>query len=315
MRKRIISVAALAVSASLLFSGCAGGSGDADAAAGGSAGDSELGLPIGEEPSTEANPELTALLPEEIQESGVLKMGSEFPYPPMADLNEDNRAVGYDPELVRALAQKLGVEAEIIKQPFSTAIPGLQAGKIDVYMGGMTDTPERQETLSFVNYLFGGFKTVAMKGNPEGLSTLDDLCGLNVAVGASTVQGDILRSHDCGDTPVNVVEYPTDADVHTAVRAGRAVAFVTDGFVAEWLAENTNDGEVFEVVRDPEAPAGFSPVYAGIGILKEDEQLVEALQAALQELIEEGTYQEILDRNGLSDFAVESAEINQGKAL
>jgi ABC-type amino acid transport substrate-binding protein len=76
----------------------------------------------------------------------------------------------------------------------------------------------------------------------------------------------------------------------------------------------TRRTRVFDVVRDPENPAGFSPVYSGIGILKADAELTEAIRLTLQALIDEGTYQQVLERNNIAAYAVDSAEVNQGAA-
>lgn len=178
-------------------------------------------------------------------------------------------------------------------------------------MSGMNDTPERQETLSFIDYSHGGFAIAVKKGNEAGVTTQDDLCGKTVSVQKATIQGDLLRAMDCG---VNVMELPSDLDAQTALRAGKSQAYVADAVVAEYVVATTDDGKAFEIVRDPKNPAGFNPVFSGIGVLKEDAELVEAIRAALQALIDDGSYQKVLDRNNIGAYAVESAEVNQGKA-
>ena len=148
------------------------------------------------------------------------------------------------------------------------------------------------------------------KGNEAGVTTQDDLCGKTVSVQKATIQGDLLRAMDCG---VNVMELPSDLDAQTALRAGKSQAYTADAVVAEYVVATTDDGKAFEIVRDPENPAGFNPVYSGIGMLNSETELVEAIKQALQALIDEGTYQEVLDRNSIGAYAVDSAEINQGK--
>lgn len=303
MKKQILT--AFAVAAALALSGCSGsGSGSsAEEPAESSS------LPVGDEVSTTAEAELTELLPEDIRDAGVLNIAVDIPFPPMAMYDENNRAVGFDPELGRLLGQKLGIDVSLNKQAFDSVIPSLQANKNDIIMSGMNDTPERQETLSFVDYTYGGFAIAVRKGNPEGITTQRDLCGKTVSVQKATVQGDLLRAMDCD---VTVMELPSDLDAQTALRAGKSDAYSADAVVAEYVVATTEDGEAFEIVRDPENPAGFNPVYSGIGILKGEDELIEAVQRGLQALIDEGTYQEVLERNGIDAYAVESAEINQG---
>lgn len=303
MKKQILT--AFAVAAALALSGCSGsGSGSsAEEPAESSS------LPVGDEVSTTADAELTELLPEDIRDAGVLNIAVDIPFPPMAMYDENNRAVGFDPELGRLLGQKLGIDVSLNKQAFDSVIPSLQANKNDIIMSGMNDTPERQETLSFVDYTYGGFAIAVRKGNPEGITTQRDLCGKTVSVQKATVQGDLLRAMDCD---VTVMELPSDLDAQTALRAGKSDAYSADAVVAEYVVATTEDGEAFEIVRDPENPAGFNPVYSGIGILKGEDELIEAVQRGLQALIDEGTYQEVLERNGIDAYAVEAAEINQG---
>jgi polar amino acid transport system substrate-binding protein len=301
------------VVAALALTGCSGLSASAGAAGGDTAGGG-ADVPMGDEVSTTADPELAALLPHAIVEKGRLDIAVDIPFPPMAMYDDANREIGFDPELGRLIGQKLDIDVSINKQAFDSVIPSLQAGKNDLIMSGMNDTPERQETLNFVDYTHGGFAILVNAGNAVGITTQSDLCGKTVSVQKATVQGDLLRAMDCGSAPVQVTELPSDLDAQTALRAGKSDAYVADAVVAEYAAATTDDGEAFDVVRDPENPAGFSPVYSGIGILKDDAELTEAIRQALQALIDEGAYQEVLERNNIGAYAVESAEVNQGAA-
>ena len=270
-------------------------------------------LPQGDEVSTTTDAALTALLPADVVKKGRINIASDIPFPPMEMYDANNRAIGFDPELARLLGQKLGIDVSINKQAFDSVIPALQAGKNDIIMSGMNDTPERQETLTFIDYTKGGFGIVVPKGNPENISTTTDLCGKTVSVQKATVQGDLLRAVDCGSKPaITLMELPGDLDAQTALRAGKSDAYVVDSVVAEYVAATTNNGSAFEVVRDPNNPAGFNPVYSGIGVLKGNTQLITALQKAFQELIDEGSYAKVLDRNHISSYAVTSAQLNQG---
>ncbi|KAM9864747.1 hypothetical protein ACIFOC_02490 [Leucobacter aridicollis] len=303
--KKTPFVLAAAAAFALVLSGCSGGGDEADAKT-----PAGPNLPAGEEISTTVDPELTKLLPAAIAEKGSIGIAIDIPFPPMAMYDETNREVGFDPELGRLLGQKLGVDVKLNKQAFDSVIPALQAGKSDIIMSGMNDTEERQATLSFVDYSRGGFAIAVKAGNDVGISTQQDLCGKTVSVQKATIQGDLLRAMDCD---VQVVELPSDLDAQTALRAGKSQAYVADAVVAEYVVATTDDGKAFEIVRDPENPAGFNPVYSGIGILKDNTELVAAIQAALQALIEEGTYEQVLERNHIAAYAVESAEVNQGK--
>ena len=301
----LLGAAALAAGA-LLLSGCSAITGSGEAAASGP------DLPIDDEISTTVDSTLTELLPAAIAEKGRLDIAVDIPFPPMAMYGEDNRELGFDPELARLIGQKLGIDVSLNKQAFDSVIPSLQAGKNDIIMSGMNDTPERQETVSFIDYTHGGFAILVPAGNPDGITTQTDLCGMTVSVQKATVQGDLLRATECGSDPVVVTELPSDLDAQTALRAGKSDAYVADAVVAEYVAATTDDGDAFDVVRDPENPAGFNPVYSGIGVLKSETELIDAIQQALQALIDEGAYQQVLERNNIGAYAVDSAEVNQG---
>ncbi|MDJ0339380.1 ABC transporter substrate-binding protein [Cryobacterium sp. PH31-O1] len=295
------------VLAALLLSGCSTGTGDE-----GSGGGREL--PTGDEVTTTADSALHALLPEDIVKKGKIDIAVDIPFPPMAMFDDNNRKIGFDPELGRLLGQKLDIDVSLNKQAFDSVIPSLQAKKNDIIMSGMNDTPERQETLRFVDYSMGGFAILVPEGNPKKVGTQLDLCGKTVAVQKATVQGDLLRQMDCGSSPVTVMELPLDTDAQTALRAGKSDAYVADAVVAEYVAVTVEDGKAFEVVRDPKNPAGFNPVYSGIGILQDRSDLIDAVQQALQALIDDGSYQAVLERNNIAAYAIESAEVNRGAA-
>lgn len=303
MKKTPLMMLATSAALALALTGCSGSGGESASA------ESSPNTPTGDEISTTADAELTKLLPHDIVDAGKINVAVDIPFPPMAMYDEHNREIGFDPELARLIGQKLGIDISLNKQAFDSVIPSLQANKNDIIMSGMNDTPERQKTLSFVDYTHGGFAVAVKKGNPDKITTQKDLCGLTVSVQKATVQGDLLRAMDCG---INVMELPSDLDAQTALRAGKSKAYVADAVVTEYVVATTEDGEAFDIVRDPVNPSGFNPVYSGIGILKSDTELTEAVRQALGALIEEGSYQKVLDRNNIGAYAVEEAFVNQG---
>ena len=256
-----------------------------------------------------------ALLPQEYKDKGEVNVASDIPYPPMEILADDGTVSGLDYDLSQALGQQLGVKFSFNKQAWDSIIPSLQSGNHDIIMSGMNDTVERQQTLDFVDYFLGGFSILVAKGNPDGITSLKDLCGKTVAEETEVAQIDLIKAvaKECpaGQT-IEILELPSDSDAQNAVRAGKASADVLDAAVAGYSAATAPD--LFEVVVDPNEPNGVEPVYTGIGVLKEDSGLTAALQAALQELIDNGTYLEIMNKYGLGQYAVTEAVINGTKA-
>lgn len=258
-----------------------------------------------------------AALPAKYSKAGVIKVASDIPFPPMEMFDENQKLTGFDYDLAQAIGGKLGVRMELMTQAFDSIIPSLQSGKHDVIMSGMNDTAERQQTIDFVDYLHAGFSILVPAGNPEKITTVLDLCGRDVAVQKATVQAEILHGYDdectaTGAGPMKIAELPLETDVQTAVRSGKAIADVVDSAVAAYAAQTAGDGEMFEVVRDPSNPAGYDPVYTGIGVLKKDSDLSRALLLALEAVIADGSYEEILAKYSMTDYAVDAAGINLG---
>jgi len=240
-----------------------------------------------------------ALLPQEYKDKGEVNVASDIPYPPMEILNEDGTISGLDYDLSQALGQQLGVKFNFNKQAWDSIIPSLQSGNHDIIMSGMNDTLERQQTLDFVDYFLGGFSILVAKGNPDGITSLKDLCGKTVAEETEVAQIALIIavSKECpAGQEITILELPSDSDAQNAVRAGKASSDVLDAAVGAYSAATAPD--LFEVIVDPNEPNGVEPVYTGIGVLKSNSGLEAAVQAALQELIDNGKYFKIMSKYG-----------------
>ncbi|WP_166987090.1 transporter substrate-binding domain-containing protein [Canibacter zhoujuaniae] len=305
MKKKFSSVIAAAAIAGLLLSGCANA--ENNSSEGASSDDVNSILPIADEPSTSANSKLHDMLPEDLKSKGKIDIALDLPFPPMEYYDEDGRIIGVDAELGRLLGQKLDIGVSLNQQAFDSVIPSLQSGRHDITLSGMNDTAERRQALSFVEYVNSGFIILVKKGNPENIKNLNDLCGKKVSLQMATQQGNVLREMDCN---IEMTELPDDPAAQEALHAGRVQAYIADAAVAAYAAAETDNGEAFDVIEDPENPAGYDPLFVGIGILKERTELIEAVRAALQELIDEGAYQKVLERYDMGSFAVTEAVVN-----
>jgi len=263
-----------------------------------------------------ADPDINAMLPDDIKSAGVMHVAADIPYPPWNMYVEEgsSEVTGFDYDMSQALGAKMGIEASFEQIAFDATIPALKAGKSDVAISCMYDNAERREVLDFVDYAKEGSAMVVKAGNPEGITTLTDLAGKTVAAQHGSTQAVFLEKlqkqfKSDGLEPMDILNFPKDSDALLAAYSGKAVADMSSGPGAEWMATKTDK---YEVVRDPEYPNGYEPSVVGIGILKSRTQLRDAVQAALQALIDDGTYQLIIDKYDLQTAAVTSAEINQG---
>lgn len=223
-------------------------------------------------------------------EDGTLDVGSDIAYAPI-EFFEGNTPAGLDIDLAKAIAEVLGVDVEFHNTGFDAIIPSLLGNRFDVIMSAMTVTDERKQQIDFIEYANVGVGIVVAKGNPEGIESLEDLCGRTVAVQEGTIQVEILVSQDqacrdAGQQGIEILRFGTDPEAVDQVKAGRAVAVLNDFPVAFVAAqENPDTLEVLDTQIDP-APYG-------IGLRKGSTALKDAIERALEQLKANGTYQEI----------------------
>jgi polar amino acid transport system substrate-binding protein len=248
-----------------------------------------------------------------------IKVASDIPYPPWEFyVTEGGEEVtGFDYDLAQALGAVLGVKFEFVQTAFDNCIPSLISGKNDIVMSGMYDNLLRRNDVDFIDYAWDGTSILVLKGNPESIVGLETLAGKTVGCERGTTQAALLESLNEqlkgeGKKEMTINQYDAQPDALTALQSGRTVCDLTDHSTAAYIALTTQGGAVFEVVTDPANPNGYEPQIDGIGVLKANTQLRDALQQALQVLIDDGTYQKIIDHWGL--LPVTAAEINQGTA-
>ncbi len=240
--------------------------------------------------------EFNALLPDDIREAGVIKVGGPVSVPPAVYLEEDAVTLtGYMTDLTNAVGALLGVEIEYIDMPFPSLVPGLQRGSIDITLT-ISDKKTLHEVLDFVDYLGDGLRILVPAGNPNGFDSLESLCGHTVAVLAGSISVGVLTetSESCAD-PLEIKEFPAVFHSQLAVRSGQAAATFGGGTALNYVAATVENGTVFEVA--PGGPYTVQP--DAFAFLKGNDELRDAVQAAVQRLIDNGTAAEILEKYGV----------------
>ena len=252
-------------------------------------------------------------LPEEYQKSKKIVVGSDIAYAPMEYYDTDGTTVlGLDKDISDELSKRLGVVFEWRNATFDGLITQLRSKRIDVVMSGMSDTPERQQSIDFVDYYKAGAVLLVQKGNPEGLQSIADLCGETVAVQRGTTQEGYAeeQSKKCtedGEPPIDLLSFDRETEAMLQVKSGRAVAGMQDYPVASYNARTSGGGEDFDVVGDQ---LGAGPL--GIGVNKDNPELRDAIQVALQSMIDDGTYAELLEKYDVPLGAIDEATVNGG---
>jgi polar amino acid transport system substrate-binding protein len=255
-----------------------------------------------------------ALLPAEYLENGI-DVASDIPYEPFEYEDENGVLTGVDVELGALISQKLGTEVRFNDAVFDTIIASLESGTNDIIISSMSDTVERQAKVDFVDYHIGGSQMIVAKGNPENITNPLSLCGKTVIVQNGTIQIDLIgtMSEGCkvsGKKEITLTQLPDAPSMQNALRAGQGDAVMMDSLVAQDAAAKAGDGQYFDVVTDPDAPNGYDAGFVGIAILKKDTDLRDAIQAALQSLIDDGQYADLMAKWNMSANAVVSASVN-----
>ncbi|TFD05472.1 MULTISPECIES: ABC transporter substrate-binding protein [unclassified Cryobacterium] len=291
MRARYF-VPAFAAAAVLLLTGCVDNSAPAVTTPGAAA-------------TIEADAAAVALLPASIKSAGVLIIGTDAAYPPNEFKDDAGAPIGWGIELSNGIAAKLGLTTKYQIADFDNIIPSITGGTVDIGESSFTDNLEREKQVDFVNYFNAGILWAAKTG-----STIDpnDACGLTVAVQSNTVQDtDELPAKNAacaaaGKPAIEVLPYTSQDEATNAVVLGKADALSADSPVALYAISKTEGkleaaGESFDV-----APYGI--------VVNKDSELTKAVQAALQSMVDDGSYGKILDKWGVTDGGIDTITIN-----
>lgn len=251
---------------------------------------------------------LAAMVPADVSKDGTVVIGTDASYAPNEFFDKDGKTIiGMDVDLGNALATTLGLQARFANAAFDGIIPGLAAGKYELGMSSFTVNPEREKAVDLVTYFTAGTSFATKAGNPQ-RADVDNLCGTPVAVQRGTVQVDDLtaRSTRCvreGKPPIDMRQFQLQTDVTLAVVSGRAVAMLADSPVVAHAVRQTN-GQL-ETIGD-----SYDNTPYGIAVPKNNGEFTQAVRQAVQKLIDDGSYREILEKWGVEAGAIDKAEIN-----
>ncbi|WP_082592211.1 transporter substrate-binding domain-containing protein [Phycicoccus sp. Soil803] len=227
---------------------------------------------------------------------------------PPATFQKDGKEVGWAMDLSAAIADVLGVKMNTtVSGDFSTFIPGIQNGRFDGSFGPLIVTPERLKQIDIVGVFQVGTGFASKSGSDVNVNTATDVCGLTVAAveGSAFIKSVESINPKCEEAakPDPIVQsFPNNAAAQLAVSNGRVKVFASNADALQYLISQT--GDKFE-----REPLDYQPIIEGIGLNK-DAGLAKAVKAAVDKLIADGTYGEILKKWNLSENAVTEAVIN-----
>lgn len=213
-----------------------------------------------------------------------LTMATNAEFPPY-EYKEGDKVVGIDAEVAQAIADKLGMKLEIVDTKFDAIIPGVQSGKYDMGMAGMTVTPEREQSVAFSDSYATGIQSIIVKqgSNIKSVDDLSEKTKIGVQLGTT---GDIYAKDDFGDEAVQ--EYDKGADAVQALLAGKIDCVIIDNEPAKsFVAAN----EGLEILKTSYAEEDYA-----ICFKKDNTELQTKVNDALKELIADGTLQKIVNK-------------------
>lgn len=196
---------------------------------------------------------------------------------------DEGELVGFDVDIGKALAEKMGVEAAPVTNPWETIIQGLKSDKYDAIIGSMAITEDRLEQVDFSRpYYRSGAQIFVAEDNSD-ITSEEDLDGKKIGTLKASTFKDIAVTLTAED---NIIDYDSDVIALQDLVTGRADAVITDQVVG-FSAMNENDLAIKPVA---------DPLYVdemGIAVQKGDAELLDEVNAALEEMIADGTYDEI----------------------
>lgn len=264
-RSRIALVAAAAASA-LLFAGCAGdGGGEA-------------------EPTVEETPEFDeGTTMAELAEAGTITIGTKFDQPLFGLVGPSGDPEGFDVEIGKIIAGKLGIEPDSIEWVETVSAnrePFIENGQVDIVIATYTINDERKEVVSFAGPYYMAGQSILVLADNDDITSEDDLVGQPVCSVTGSTPAANLK-----ELGAEVLETDTYSNCLEPLRNGQVVAVSTDNVILAGLAAQ-NEGE-FKVVGEP-----FTEEPYGIGLALDDTDFRMWINDVLEESYEDGTYEE-----------------------
>jgi polar amino acid transport system substrate-binding protein len=251
--------------------------------------------------------------PNDLLTPGVLTVGSDTTYPPQEFLDPaTQQPVGFDIDLITAMAQRMGLKVRIVSAPFSSLLDGLAARRYDVVISAVTITPAREKQVAFTPYLLAGQSLLVRTSNPHNITSTGDLCGLAVGVQADTIEQGVLQSSSDNcleqDKPaITIVALQDQTAVVRLLSTGAVAATYQDSPVTDYYVKQQPD--LYAV-----GGAVVFPAPEGIAVRKGDTSMAIAVEDALSLLKYGGEYHKLLVKWGLAGADV-TADIPRSASL
>lgn len=233
----------------------------------------------------------------------VLTIGVDDSYPPMEYRNDKNELVGFDVALAEALGKKMGMKVEFISTAWDGIFQGLDTENYDVIISSVSITPKRLETFLFSEPYLANGQVIVVKPGDKSVTKPEDLDGKNVGVQIGTTADTAVQKY-METLDINLIKYDEIIQTFTAMNAGYVDYIVVDYPVAiEYVAKDPTNFEI--------STAQLTNEPIGVCIRKEDTELKEKIDKALDELRKDGTLKAISEEWLGADYTTDiDTELN-----
>lgn len=263
--------------------------------------------------TTDAVDEIAAKVPQNIRERGTLVVtGSAGTAPPLRFYaDDDTTIIGSETDFAYLIGDVLDLDIELTAADWAQNFVRVDSGEADVFISNVTVTEERKEKYDFATYRLDSLAVEVAKDSGITFDSPEDIAGLTIGVGSGTNQEALLvewneQNTAAGLDPADILYYQNAVDYYLALGSGRIDAYV-----------GPNPTSAFHVLQAGETEiagtfSGAGPDLQGeIAVLtKKDNGVIQAINEALEHIIDNGTYAQVLERWGISSEAIEESRIN-----
>jgi polar amino acid transport system substrate-binding protein len=264
-------------------------------------------------------PSIRAMLPESIQKANQITQYINVGYVPMEFYppgSANKTVVGVDVDIIQAMAKIWGVTVNFHNVAFADLFTGIQSGRSPYAISGAYDAASRRGSFTFVDYLktFTPIVTSTANASKYNIEDFKSFCGKTLTTDAGTDYIQMISALSekyCGSAgAVKQVISNSNAQDEINITDGRAVAcFCMGAEAASWFVTHTGAGK-FVVSK-----ASYYPTEYGAIALKSNTQMIKAMQAALQKIMDDGVYMQILNKWKIPNQAITKATINAGPPI
>lgn len=226
-----------------------------------------------------SGPALAQTALDEIKSAGALRVGTEGTYAPFSFHDASGALVGFDVEIAREIAKRIGVEAQFVEGPWDGLIAGIDANRYDVVINQVGITDERKAKYDFSEPYIASKAALVVKGDNTDITSFEDLKGKKAAQTITSNFGKLAQANGAEIVPTDGFDQSI-----ALVLQGRADATINDSLSFFDFKKQKPDADVEIAATQPDAD------YSGVLLAKNKPELLDAINKALTDLKADGTY-------------------------